>query len=257
MREAIVLGVVQGITEFLPISSTAHLVLLPRVLGWESPLLHSLAFDVALHAGTLLSVIVCFRAELQRMIMHERRLIWFIAAATVPAGMVGLLLGDYIEGAFRDPRLIALMLVVFGVVMLIAERWRGNKEVRDLTLLDAMTVGIAQAIAVVPGVSRSGITISAGLVRGMRRDDAARFSFLLSIPVIAAASALGAKDILSDGGLGADMSAVAAGFLAAFATGVGAIVFLLRFLKTFSLNTFVVYRFALAGAIALWMWPQA
>jgi undecaprenyl-diphosphatase len=253
MFEAIVLGVVQGLTEFLPISSTAHLVIVPRLFGWDGELVNSLGFDVALHAGTLLSVLVCLRKDIADMLRARSRLLWMIAAATVPAALAGLFLEDYVSGVFRSPGLIAGTLVLFGIVMYVSERFGGRGSIASMKWTDAMIIGCAQALALVPGVSRSGITISAGLVRGIRRDEAARFSFLLSIPVIAGAGGLEGRHLLSGPG-GTDMALVAAGFSASFITGAAAIRFLLKFLRDYTLNVFVYYRFMLAGVILGWLW---
>ena len=253
MFEAILLGIVQGITEFLPVSSTAHLVLLPRLFGWENPLLSSLSFDVALHVGTLLSIFVCLYEDIIEMLRNNRKLIVLIAGATVPAGVAGVFLADYVSGVFRSPALIAGTLVVFGIVMYLAERFRQHKTMDAFTWGDALFVGMAQVLALMPGVSRSGITISAGLARGIKRDHAARFSFLLSIPVIAGAAVLEGRHLFDSPG-DTDMVLVGAGFVAAFVTGVVAIKLLIQFLKRFTLKAFVYYRFALAGVIMGWLW---
>lgn len=253
MFEAIILGIVQGITEFLPISSTAHLVLLPKLFGWEDELLSSLSFDVALHVGTLFSVLVCLYEDIIDMMRNNRKLILLIVGATVPAGVAGVFLNDYVSGAFRSPALIAGTLVIFGVVMYLAERFKQHKSMKKLSWGDAVFIGVAQALALVPGVSRSGITISAGLARGVKREEAAKFSFLLSIPVIAGAAVLEGRHLFADGAQ-TDMALVGAGFVASFITGVAAIKFLIRYLTKFSLNAFVYYRFVLAGVIIGWLW---
>jgi len=253
MFQAIILGIIQGITEFLPISSTAHLVLVPRLLGWENALLHSLSFDVALHVGTLLSVVVTLYADIVGILKTRRRLIVLIVAATVPAAAAGLLLEDYVSGVFRSPALIAGTLVVFGIVMYLSERFKKTRTMDKLNLRDAIFIGAAQALAIVPGVSRSGITISAGLASGMRREEAARFSFLMSIPVIAGAAVLEGRHLIG-AQANTDMALVGAGFLASFVTGVVTIKFLINYLKSFTLNAFVYYRFVLAGVIIGWLW---
>ena len=253
MFQAIILGIIQGITEFLPISSTAHLVLVPKLFGWENQLLHSLSFDVALHLGTLLSVIVTLYADIISMLRTRRRLIVLILAATVPAGLAGLAFEDYVSGVLRSPALIALTLVVFGVVMYLSERFRKTKNMDKLSIRDALMIGVAQAVAIVPGVSRSGITISAGLAAGLKRDEAARFSFLLSIPVIAGAAMLEARH-MAWAGTDTEVALIAAGFAASFVTGMVVLRSLIRFLKSFTLNVFVYYRFVLAGVIIGWLW---
>ncbi len=256
MFEAIILGVVQGVTEFLPISSTAHLVLLPKLFGWEDELLSSLSFDVALHVGTLLSVLVCLHGDIKDMLRNNRKLVMVIIVATIPAGFAGVFLDDYISGVFRSPALIAGALVVFGIVMFLAERFRQHRPMRELSWGDAVFIGAAQALALVPGVSRSGITISAGLMRGVKRDEAAKFSFLLSIPVIVGAAVLEGRHLFNDTA-DTDLALVGAGFIASFATGVVAIKLLIRYLQKFTLNVFVYYRFVLAGVIMGWLWLAA
>jgi undecaprenyl-diphosphatase len=255
MFEAVLLGIVQGVTEFFPISSTAHLVLLPWLFQWTG-LVDSLEFDVALHAGTLASLLICFRRDIASMLRTRRRLLWLIALGTVPAGVAGLTLDDYVSGPLRSPEVIALMLVVFGVVMYLADRAGKRKRLEGIGVVDALFIGVAQAVALVPGVSRSGVTISAGLMRGVRREEAARFSFLLSMPAVLGATLLEGGDLLEGSG-GADLELVAAGFCSALVTGVLAITFLLRYLKTHNLNLFVLYRFVLAGAILGWLWLGA
>lgn len=254
MLEAIILGVVQGITEFFPVSSTAHLVLIPWIFNWDG-LVNSLPFDVALHAGTLMSLLVCFKKDIVEMTRKKRKLIFLIGIGTVPAVVGGLALYPYISGSLRNPRIIALMLVVFGLVMYAAERYSGKKRrnIDKLGVMDAVFVGLAQAVALVPGVSRSGVTISAGLALGMRREEAARFSFLLSMPVVAGAILYEGKRLLQ-GGDDYQWGLMAVGFAVSFVTGVGAIKFLLGFLKSHNMNGFVIYRFVLAGAIIGWIW---
>lgn len=248
MFEAIVLGIVQGLTEFLPISSTAHLVVVPWLMGWDDKLLNSLTFDVALHAGTLLSVLICFAPDIKNMLLKDHRLLGNVLAGTIPAGVAGVLLNDYIETTFRGPLIISGALVLFGVVMYVAERYRGKRVLSGMRLPDAVVIGLAQAVALIPGTSRSGITISAGMFRGMQREEAARFSFLLSIPVIGGAALLHARHLFS-AEEHFDLAVVGAGFMASLLTGVVVINLFLRFLKKHSLNSFVIYRFVLAGVL--------
>jgi undecaprenyl-diphosphatase len=256
MIQAIILGVIQGLTEFLPISSTAHLVLVPEFLGWEDALLTSLPFDVALHAGTLLSVLICFRRDIMDMLTIERRRLWLLALATVPAGVAGLTLEDYVSGVLRGPGVIGVMLIAFGAVMLVADRvGTRTRGLSSMGVRDALVIGLCQALALVPGVSRSGATISAGLFMGMRRDEAARFSFLLSLPVISGAILLEGRKLFTASAPGGsvDMALVSAGFAASFLTGIVAIRFMLRFLVDHRLDSFVVYRFVLGGFILGWL----
>lgn len=250
-----VLGIVQGITEFFPISSTAHLVVMPWFFGWGGDL-KSLTFDVALHGGTLVSLLICFREDIMDMLTHNRRLFLLITLGTVPAVVAGLSLYHYIEGGLRSPVIIALMLVAFGGVMYFSERFRGGREVEGLSYLDALLIGVAQAVALVPGVSRSGVTISAGLMRGMERPEALRFSFLLSIPAVAGATLLEGGKLLKSPAQH-DLSLFALGFGASLVSGVIAIKFLLKYLRRHTMNVFVYYRLVLAALIVGWLWLGA
>ena len=262
---AFVLGVVQGLTEFLPISSSAHLIIVPWLFGWEP---FGLAFDVALHLGTLAAILIYFRSELiaiptglirgRTEMRHGRlpadpmaRLGLFIAVATLPGAIAGLLAENAIDRAFHgDPvsrgaiAVIAIVMVVVGLVLEVADR-RGNKsdnENAQITFRQAVIIGVAQTLALVPGASRSGTTITAGLFVGLNRADAARFSFLLGVPLIAGA---GLKQILevSTGGLGdVSLSVFAVGIITAALTGYAAIAGLLAFLQRRPVTVFVVYR---------------
>jgi undecaprenyl-diphosphatase len=264
--EAIILGIVQGITEFLPISSSAHLILLPWMFGWQGTLIDSLNFDVALHAGTLVAILLFFWRDwidLFRKFFtgikdgtwktNEGRLVWFIVLATIPAGVLGFKYEHVVEQSFRNPLLIAVSLVVISGVMWTADRYSAKTaSIGRMSLGHAIFIGFAQAIALVPGVSRSGITITAGLMSGYKREDAARFSFLLSTPVIAGAAILKLHKLrLAPGealpfALGTAFSAIV-GYLC--------IKFLLQYLNRHSLNLFVWYRLALAAAVVL-LWAM-
>jgi len=252
MLESIILGIVQGITEFFPISSTAHLVLVPWLLGWTGEV-NSLTFDVALHGGTLVSLFICFWKDIKYMLGKDLKLVALIIIGTIPAGLAGFYLEDYVSGALRSPLVIAASLVVIGVVMYGSETLKGKKAVKGMVLLDAIFIGLMQAVALVPGVSRSGITISAGLMRGMKRIEAVRFSFLLSMPVIAGATVLEGKKLFATGAH-YDLKLFAVGFSASLLTGIFAIKFMLRYLKDHSMNVFVIYRVVLAGVILGWLW---
>ena len=252
MIEAFILGIVQGLTEFLPVSSTAHLILFPWFFNWTGEL-DSLTFDVALHAGTLLSLVACFWKDWIELILRKQKLFMLIMLASVPAGIAGILLNDYVEHTLRSPYVIAAALVVFGCVMLAAEKMNKTRTADSVNLGDALTIGLAQAIALIPGVSRSGITISAGLFRGLEREAAARFSFLLSTPIIAGATLLHARKLLKTGA-DHNMSLFLIGFIAAAVSGFAAIRFLLSFLKKHPLNVFVYYRFGLAVVIIAGIW---
>ena len=202
--QALVMGVVQGLTEFLPVSSSGHLLLVPYLLGWDDPFIESLAFSVVLHAGTLAALLVYFRDDWRRLVPAglatlrdrsfqgdpDRRLAWLIAVATIPALIAALLFNDLIEDAIRQAWLVALTLVVGGVILWLADRYGPRTRRLDgLTFRGATGIGIAQALALIPGVSRSGISMSAALFAGLDRADAARFSFLMATPITAMAVA--------------------------------------------------------------------
>lgn len=253
--EAVILAIIQGLTEFLPISSSAHLALAPWLFGWKD---QGLAFDIALHFGTLCAVIVYFFRDWVQLIgqafglrytpdpwMAKRpHLIWWLAAASVPVGVVGLIGKDHVETSLRNPWVIGGMLIGVGLLMGWADHaGRKQKQIQDLTFWDAICVGAAQAVAVVPGTSRSGITIVAGLFRGLDRHTAARFSFLLSTPAIAAAAAKQFLDLQEQGGIPEPMiAAFATGIAVSAATGLAVIAFFLNFLRKHSLRFFVYYR---------------
>ncbi|MEY8241475.1 MAG: undecaprenyl-diphosphate phosphatase, partial [Cycloclasticus sp.] len=198
--QIIALGLLQGLTEFLPVSSSAHLILLPLLLGWED---QGLAFDVAVHVGTLLAVVTYFRHDLSRLIVgwlasllrrqhtQDSRLAWLIIIGTIPVGLVGLLLGDWIELYLRSPLVIALATIIFGLLLWWADaKGVQLRDQQQLTAKDALIIGLYQVLALVPGTSRSGITMTGALLLGLTRDAAARFSFLLSVPLIFLAGSL-------------------------------------------------------------------
>ncbi len=267
--QAALLGLVQGLTEFLPISSSGHLLVVPWLLGWTSPLLNSLTFDVALHLGTLGAVLIYFRREWWALaralttaaphrtaeVAAQRRLAWLLVLGSVPAGVAGLLVDEVAETLFRHPIVTAAMLVLVGMLMWVAElhyapseRTRGS--LTALTLRDAVVVGLAQATALIPGVSRSGITIVAGLTTGLSRETAARFSFMLGAPVIAGAGLLKIGQFIGSGLDAAQIAPFLAGMVMAFAVGYGAIALLLAYVRERTLHIFVVYRLGLAALIA-------
>ena len=246
MVESLLLGVVQGLTEFIPVSSTAHLVLLHALLGSTGPA-DSLAFDVALHFGTTAALVGFFWNDWIDILRNQRALLYRIAAGTVPVAVAGLGARHLISGALRSPALIAAMLVLFGMVMIASERFRSDKPLHKMTVRDALLIGAAQALAVVPGVSRSGVAISAGLFAGYGRSDAARFAFLLSTPAVLGAALLESRDIWQ--GLDAAPAVFAAGFVGSLLAGFAALGFLMRYLQSHRLHGFAYYRFALAAAI--------
>jgi undecaprenyl-diphosphatase len=252
--KAILLGILQGITEFLPISSTAHLIVFPWIFGWEGQI-NTLTFGMATHGGTLLALILCFYRDWLNIFLKQTRLLFYILIATIPAGLLGLLFNDLIEDTLRNPLIIIITLIFFGILMLLAEKFykkasNHKNDLSELTFKDSFFIGLAQSIALIPGVSRSGITITAGLFRNLKRDNAARFSFLLSTPIIAAATIFESKKFFSNiESYSVDI--FMAGFLASFVSGFLAIKFLLQFFKKYSLNVFVYYRFLLAVIILI------
>jgi len=260
--QAIVLAVVQGLTEFLPISSTAHLILVPWLLGWQDP---GLAYDVALHAGTLLAVLAYFARDWMRMARAwlfrsattaqavDRRLFGWIVAATLPAALAGYFLESYAESVFRRPALVAAALIGIALVMWVADRRRTLvRKMETVGFADAALIGLAQAVAIVPGTSRSGITIAAGLFRNLTRESAARFSFLLATPIIGGATLLEGRQMLEQGlPPGTSVRDFAVGFGVSALVGYAAIAFLLRYLQVRTLKIFVAYRLALGAIILL------
>src|ERR1700733_2822045 len=253
--QAVVLAIVQALTEFLPISSTAHLVLIPWLFGWKDP---GLTFDVALHAGTLLAVILYFFRDWIQIIgqafglnigrdqdlKQNRTLLWLLAVGSIPIGIFGYLFDKQADTTWRQPYVIGTMLIVVGIVMWMAERRRiGSKSMSTIQISDSISVGLAQAVSVIPGTSRSGATISAGLFRNMNRETAARFSFLLSTPAIGAAVLKKAWDVHKEGGIPADMKLpIAVGIIVSGVLGAIVIAFFLRYLRRSSLMPFVYYR---------------
>lgn len=251
----IILAIVQGVTEFLPVSSSAHLALAPWLLGWKDP---GLTFDIALHFGTLAAVLIYFFRDWVQIIAQgfgfsyphdaeigrSRRLLWLLLAATVPVGVVGLLFKDYVETVLRSPFVIGSMLIAIGLLMGLADRAaKCRKGVGEVSFFDAMVIGVFQALAIVPGTSRSGITITAALFRDLRRSPAARFSFLLSTPTIGGAALLAFLDLMKQGGIPADMRVpFAVGVAISAATGCMVIRYFLRFLNNHTLKFFVAYR---------------
>jgi undecaprenyl-diphosphatase len=263
--QALVLGIVQGLTEFLPVSSSAHLALTPWLFGWKDP---GLAFDVALHFGTLIAVLWYFRREWRDLIgaawsilrklrvetVEEKRVV-FLILATIPGALGGLLLEKKAETTFRAPVLTALALMVMGVILWAADRLsRMDRQLPSMRWLDALLVGIAQVFALVPGVSRSGATISAGRLLGFDRQSAAVFSFLMSMPIIAAAVVLKGPDVVRQSGLGAEL---VIGVLAAAASSWLAIAVLLRYVVRHSYGIFAVYRVILGVVVLAILYARA
>jgi len=249
--QAVIFGIVQGVTEFLPVSSTAHLILLPWFFGWPDP---GLSFDVALHLGTLVALVIYFWKDWLGL-LAKPRMIAFIIAATIPGAVAGVLFESQVENALRSPKLIALMLSLMALVLVVAElKGRRKKELDQISWRDAITVGCAQAFALVPGVSRSGSTITAGLFVGMKRETAARFSFYLSAPIIAGAVAKKMLDIFKAGIPSDQVSPFVVGIAVSGIVGYLSIAFLLGYLKTHNTFLFVYYRIALAIVVFLAFW---
>jgi undecaprenyl-diphosphatase len=257
--QAIVLGIVQGLTEFLPVSSTAHLRIVPAFAGWDDP---GSAFTAVVQLGTMAAVLLYFRADLWRIAKAwlgslrdpalrstlDARMGWYIILGTIPIGIFGLLFRHPIKNGARDLYLIGSALIVFGLIMLVAERMATQRrELEDLDRRDGIGIGLAQALALVPGVSRSGATISAGLFLGLTREAAARYSFLLSIPAVVLSGLFELRDIGDGGGPGAGPTIIAT--VLAFVVGYASIAWLLRYLTTHTLLPFVIYRVVLGALV--------
>jgi undecaprenyl-diphosphatase len=253
--QVVILAVIQALTEFLPVSSTAHLALAPWLFGWKDP---GLTFDIALHAGTLLAILIYFFRDWVQIVgqgigfnlgndpqlRKSPGLLWLLAVASIPVGIIGYLFEKQADTNWRQPYVIGAMLIIVGVVLWMAERRRiGEKSLDRIGWTDGIVIGIAQALSVVPGTSRSGITISAGLFRDLDRETAARFSFLLSTPAIAAAVLKKAWDMHKEGGIPPDMKApFAVGIAVTGVLGAMVIAIFLRYLRRSSLMPFVYYR---------------
>ena len=251
--QIIVLALVQGLTEFLPISSSAHLILVPFITDWPD---QGLAFDVAVHVGTLTAVVFYFRKEINKMFFawlsslrgkhsEESKLAWAVLIGTIPVGLAGLLFKDYISDNLRTPLVIAITTIVFGLLLGYAYCSGKNKRSEySITLLDIIVIGCAQAIALIPGTSRSGITITAGLFLGLTAQASARFSFLLSIPVIVLAGGVEILDYLKVASIN-DMSDLITGAVISAISAYFCIHFFLKLLERIGMTPFVVYRLAL------------
>jgi undecaprenyl-diphosphatase len=258
--EAIVIGIVQGLTEFLPISSSGHLRIVPALVGWDDP---GSAFTAVIQLGTMAAVVLYFRKDLWRIGLAwlrslrapalrrtlDARMGWYLIVGTIPIGVFGLIFKDQIETGARDLRLIGSTLIVLGIVLLFADRIGAKrKKVDDLDARDGLAYGLAQSMALVPGVSRSGATITAGLFLGYTREDAARFSFLLSIPAVVLSGLFELRKLGDDTMPSAGVTVVAT--IVAFVVGYASIAWLLRWLGNHNMMVFVVYRVAL-GVLVL------
>ena len=265
--QALIMGIVQGLTEFLPVSSSGHLILVPYLFGWDDPFITSLAFSVMLHIGTLVALLAYFRDDWLRLIpaglaaiRHrsfgadpDRKLAWLLVAATIPAAVVGFLLSDVLETQIRQPGLVAVTMVVGGLILLVADRIGGqSRSVDDVTFPVATAIGAAQALALIPGISRSGISISAGRFAGLDRAAAARFAFLMATPITAGAIVFEARKLLTgEAGVVVATMPLVVGLVASLVSGFAAIHFMLRYLRTRSLQVFVWYRFVLVAVVVV------
>lgn len=259
--QALVLAAVQGVTEFLPISSSGHLILVPYFLKWPD---QGLAFDIATHVGTLLAILVYFRRDVGDLLVgffsgqprsadgdyNPRRLAWMIVIATIPAGVIGLLIKDWVETQARSPLLIAGTTIVYGLLLGLADRiGRHERKLGEIGWAVALAIGMAQALALVPGTSRSGATMTAALLLGFTRPAAARFSFLMTIPVYILVAGKQAKDLAETGVTSAELVPMGIGIAASALVGYAVIAWLLKWLRSQSLTVFVVYRLLLGAVI--------
>lgn len=263
--QALVLGLVQGLTEFVPISSSGHLILVPWLFGWKDPFIDSIAFSVLLHMGTLLALLVYFWRDWIVLVPAglatirdrsfrgdpNRKMAWLIAVATIPAVIAGPLFESTFESLVREPAPVALMLCIGAAILWLADRWGPKlREMASLTFPNAAGIGVAQVLALVPGISRSGVSISAGLFLGLKREAAARFSFLMATPVVGGAGIWeGRKLITHEAGVNPDARLIVIGFVAAAVSGLLAIHFMLEFLKRRPVTLFVVYRVVAAALV--------
>ena len=258
--QVIILALVQGLTEFLPISSSAHLILVPVITNWPD---QGLAFDVAVHAGTLSAVVIYFRKELAKMFVEwlgslrgkhtpDSRLAWAVLLGTIPVGLAGLLFKDVISDHLRTPLVIAVTTIFFGILLWLADRNKNlTRDEHSLQWKDVLIIGVAQAIALIPGTSRSGITITAALMLGLTRQSAARFSFLLSIPVIVLAGGFETLEYVQVASV-ADINFLIMGAMISALSAYACIHFFLKLLERISMLSFVVYRMIL-GVVLLFM----
>ncbi|MEO7117427.1 MAG: undecaprenyl-diphosphatase UppP [Candidatus Limnocylindrales bacterium] len=269
--QAIVMGVVQGLTEFLPISSSAHLIIVPRFLGWNDLFINSASFDVMLHIGTLAALLIYFWRELWALFRAwidsirerrigldpERRLAWLLVITMIPGAALGAALDSFFSEFFHEPdRLIfvAALLAVGAALLFVAERvGQHRRTLDDLGVRDAVIIGVAQALALFPGISRSGITIAAGLFVGLERGAAARFSFLMATPIIAGAGLWKTRELFTGGLVGVDVVALAGGMFASMLAGLVAVSFLLSYLRRHDTGLFIAYRLVAAALVVVYV----
>ncbi|MBI2251494.1 MAG: undecaprenyl-diphosphatase UppP [Armatimonadetes bacterium] len=250
--KALILGIIQGVTEFIPISSSAHLVIIPKILNWPY---WGKSFDVALHLGTFLALLGYFKEDLVKYLKNpDKKLIWILLVSAIPAFIFGGLFDKLIEEKFNELWLISSLMMLFAVFLWISDHFCNKKRnLEEVNFLDGLIIGIAQALALFPGVSRSGITMNAGILRNFKREDAAKFSFLMSLPTIGGAVIYKSLKLLSNKGLNnGKLEIFLVGTLASFLSGYLCIKFLLKYLQTKNFDIFVFYR--LIAGILLFIW---
>lgn len=264
--QALLLGALQGLTEFLPISSSAHLILMAHIFNWHNPFIDSLTFSVAVHAGTLLAILFYFYQDWFKMFSgvweicrsarrqkFSNKLILYIILATIPAALAGFLLEEIAADIFRDPLLIIFPLIAVSFLMIYAERKKRQEFfLEDMQIRQSIIIGLTQSLALIPGVSRSGITITTALLLGFSRESAARFSFLLSAPIIAGAAIFHLRHLFFEERV-IDISILLLGTSSSFIIGFLSIAFLMRFLKNHTLHIFAAYRLILAALTIFWL----
>lgn len=252
--QAIIYGIVQGLGEFLPISSTAHIILLPWLFGWEY---FGLSFDIALHLGTLVAVVAFFWKDWIKLIKAgltdtkstDGKLFWYLVLACIPGGILGVLFEEQIETVFRSPLIIGIMLILMGFVLYLADKWsKSTVELKNIGLKRSLLIGVSQAIAMIPGVSRSGITMATGRLLELNREDAARFTFLLSTPFIFASGVYKAKDLVS---VQVELVPFIVAIVTAAIVGALSIKFILNYLKNKGFGIFFVYRIILGAFVII------
>ena len=267
--QALVIGILQGLTEFLPVSSSAHLIVVPEFLGWKDPFLNSAAFDVMLHAGTLAALLIYFWRDLVRLLVAwlesireqrigpdpDRRLAWLILVTMVPGAVLGVALESFFDAFFREHIfLVAVFLALGAAILWLAEQLAFlQRGLDNVNVRDAIVIGVAQAFALFPGFSRSGMTIAAGLYTGLTREAAARFSFLMGTPIIAGAAAWKARELLQTGLPSTDVLALGVGMLGAAVAGLLAIAFLLDYLRRRTTAPFIAERLVMAALVVIFV----
>lgn len=259
--QGIVLGAVQGLTEFIPISSSGHLILVRKLFGWEDP---GVVFDIILHLGTLLAVMIYFRKDwiniFQSLIRRGEKnsLLWLLIIATIPTFIAGFFLNDFINSIFRDFLWVSAFLIIIGLVFLAAEKYNNikikKKNLSEINWKDALIIGLVQVLSLLPGVSRSGMTISAGLFRSLKRTESTRFSFLMASIAISGASIYGLFDLFENSNNFINLPALLMGFITSFVLGYLSIKYLMRFLKNHQLNIFAYYVIAIGILLLLIRW---